>query len=58
MMDQNDLLKQDAPFLNRFEKHTFSYEKLLSEDDLQLAQEIINDFKIIIRIGHFKCMYL
>ena len=47
IMDQNDILKQDAPFLNRFEKHSFSYEKLLSVNELEIANEILDNLKTL-----------
>ena len=43
VMDQNDLSNQDAPFLNRFEKHCFSYGKLLSKKEIHLSNIILED---------------
>ena len=28
---------EDPPFLNRFEKHTFSFEYLMKEDELKIS---------------------
>ena len=40
LVDQNEVDKEDAPFLNRFEKHIISFEYLLKDDMPEIADEI------------------
>ena len=40
LIDENDLPKQEAPFLNRFEKHIASFDFLLTKDFLKTAGNI------------------
>jgi len=47
-VDKNDISNQEPPFLNRFEKHIISYENLLNKDLTDLAQNIFDDFNLII----------
>ncbi|CAG9322652.1 unnamed protein product [Blepharisma stoltei] len=40
--DENNLLKADAPFLNRFEKHCLSLESMLNQEQAGLLTELEN----------------
>ena len=42
IIEKNQIQKQEAPFLNRFEKHIFNYSVLLSEELIDLSEEIYN----------------
>ena len=48
LLDQSEIDKQDPPFLNRFEKHIISFEKLLEQRHLELSQEISNYLKDLV----------
>ena len=39
---------EDPPFLNRFEKHIFSYEYLMAEDELKISKNFIEFFEKIL----------
>ena len=40
LVDQKEIINEDAPFLNRFEKHIISFEYLLKDDMPEIAEEI------------------
>ena len=46
---------EDPPFLNRFEKHFFSYEYLMSEGELKIAKNILEYLDTIILFKNKKC---
>ena len=46
---------EDPPFLNRFEKHTFSFEYLMSEEQLKISKNIISDFDKILSFNKKEC---
>ena len=39
---------EDPPFLNRFEKHSFSFEYLMNKDEIKITNEIIKYLDLII----------
>ena len=48
IVDENDIQKQDPPFLNRFEKHLFSFEILLEKELIKKSKEIEEVLKALI----------
>ena len=40
LVDQNEIEKEEIPFLNRFEKHIISFDYLLNEEQSKTAEEI------------------
>ena len=40
LIDRNKLNEEDKPFLNRFEKHIFYFEKLLSEENIKISDNL------------------
>jgi len=42
LVDQNQIDKEEAPFLNRFEKHIISFEYLLKEELKKASEDIYN----------------
>jgi len=38
--EKQDILKTDAPFLNRFEKHYIKLSSLLSENQLRIRDQL------------------
>ena len=42
ILEKSQIQNQEAPFLNRFEKHIFNYSVLLSEELINLSEEIYN----------------
>ena len=48
LIDQNNIPKEDPPFLNRFEKHIISFTNILNDDLVNLADEIYLILKEII----------
>jgi len=40
LIDRNKLNEEDKPFLNRFEKHIFYFEKLLSKDNIKISDNL------------------
>ena len=40
-------LKLDPPFLNRFEKHILNYKMLLTEEDIKIAEKIVEFINLI-----------
>jgi len=39
-VDENKISEEEAPFLNRFEKHIISFVDILSRDLIELSKEI------------------
>jgi len=48
LLDRNEIEKQDPPFINRFEKHHLDFEKILSEKQIKLSQEIYTNLQNLI----------
>ena len=48
LVDQNNIPKEDPPFLNRFEKHIISFTNILNDDLVNFADEIFSILKNII----------
>ena len=48
IVDENDIQKQDPPFLNRFEKYLFSFEVLLEKELIKKSKEIEEIIKSLI----------
>ena len=48
LVEQNNLIFQDKPFLNRFEKHQFHFKDLLNENENNNANFIYDNLKKII----------
>ena len=46
---------EDPPFLNRFEKHIFSFEYLMTEEELKISENIINYLDKIFSFNKKKC---
>ena len=46
---------EDPPFLNRFEKHIFSFEYLMNEGELRIAKNIIEYFNKILLFNKKDC---
>ena len=42
MVDQKQILKEESPFLNRFEKHIIDFEYLLNNEKINLSERIMN----------------
>ena len=49
LMDPQQISKQDPPFLNRFEKHILSYERLLNKEKINHSQKIFKMLNELIR---------
>ena len=50
IVDENDIEKQDPPFLNRFEKYLFSFEVLLEKELINKSKEIEEVIKSLINL--------
>jgi hypothetical protein len=48
LINKNNLLNQDAPFLNRFEKYEISFKEILIDEYLKIGKEIYEMFKFIL----------
>ena len=46
---------EDPPFLNRFEKHIFSFEYLMTKEELKISENIINYLEQIFSFNKKKC---
>ena len=46
---------EDPPFLNRFEKHVFSFDYLMNEMELKITNKIINYIDLVISFNKQKC---
>ena len=61
LVDEKEIDKEEAPFLNRFEKHIISFEYLLKEEQIKAAEEIylmINDLaNVNIQENNLKISY-
>ena len=45
---------EDPPFLNRFEKHSFSFEYLMNENEIEITNDIIKYIDLIISYNNKK----
>ena len=50
VMNENNLIYENPPFLNRFEKHIFNMDNLLTNEEKNIANEIYN---IVLKITNF-----
>ena len=48
LVDNKKIIKQDKPFLNRFEKQIFSFKDLLTEEENNFAEEIYDILKTVV----------
>ena len=46
---------EDPPFLNRFEKHAFSFDFLMNDMELKITKEIINYIDLIVSYNNKDC---
>ena len=51
IVGENDIEKEDPPFLNRFEKHIVSFDNLINKQISDFVNEIYNKIKDLISIG-------
>ena len=56
LVDEEQIKKklEDPPFLNRFEKHSFSFEYLMNEMELKITNKIINYIDLVISFNNNK----
>jgi len=48
LMDPEQISKQDSPFLNSFEKHILSYERILNKEKISFSKKILTNLKELI----------
>ena len=46
-VDNDQINNEEAPFLNRFEKHIVSFKMLLDEEDINIGQKINDYIKLV-----------
>ena len=52
LVDENEIEKEEAPFLNRFEKHILSFESLLSPEIRQKVDDLYNIIHSISKLAY------
>ena len=60
LVNENNIKKQDPPFLNRFEKHIINFEYLLRENEIDISKDIlriINSLKELKILNNKKITY-
>ena len=57
LVDEEQIMQkmEDPPFLNRFEKHTFSYDNLMEEMELKITNQIINYLELVLSYNNKNC---
>ena len=54
LIDEQDVLDQDPPFLNRFEKQLLKFEDEIKDDDKKVARDIDEELETLLTPQHSK----